>query len=141
MDDDDKKSEDETAEPAPGAAQEEGAKLREVSEEKLRRILDAHKTSCETGGKEGEKADLSRADLREADLQGAFLTGAKLQGADLYHADLQGANLTGADLTKAKGLTREQLDKACGDDKTKLPDYLADYQMKQCPTPEQPPSN
>ena len=82
--------------------QDEGAKLREVSEEKLRRILDAHKTSCETGGKEGEKADLSRADLREADLQGAFLTGAKLQGADLYHADLQGANLYGVNLQKAE---------------------------------------
>ena len=61
--------------------------------------------------------------------------------ADLYHADLQGANLTGADLTKAKGLTREQLDEACGDDETNLPDDLADYQMKACPTPEQPPSN
>ncbi len=51
-------------------------------------------------------------------------------------ADLQGANLT-----KAKNLTREQLDKACGDDKTKLPDYLADYQMKPCPEPAQPRSN
>ncbi len=33
MDDDDKKSEDAAAEPAPDAAQDEGAKLREVSEE------------------------------------------------------------------------------------------------------------
>jgi len=63
MDDDDKKSEDEAAEPAPDAAQDEGAKLREVSEEKLRRILDAHKTSCETGGKEGEKADQFAANV------------------------------------------------------------------------------
>ncbi len=38
MDDDDKKSEDEAAEPARDAAQEEGAKLREVSEEDLERI-------------------------------------------------------------------------------------------------------
>ena len=63
------------------------------------------------------------------------------QGADLINANLQGANLARANLTKATGLTREQLDKACGDDKTKLPDYLADYQMKPCPTPEQPTSN
>ncbi len=52
-----------------------------------------------------------------------------------------GADLPGADLTEAKGLTREQLDEACGDDETKLPDYLADYQMKPCPTPAQSPSN
>ncbi len=58
------------------------------------------------------------------------------KGADLFAADLQGANLT-----KAKNLTREQLDEACGDDETKLPDHLADYKMKACPTPEQPPSN
>jgi hypothetical protein len=49
--------------------------------------------------------------------------------------------LVRADLTEAKGLTREQLDEACGDDKTKLPDDLADYQMKPCPKPEQSPSN
>ncbi len=151
MDDDDKKSEDEPAEPARDAAQEESATLRAVSAEELERILDAHKTSCETGGKEGEKADLSRADLREADLQGAFLTGAKLQGADLFCANLQGADLAGANLqganlrsanlTNAKSLTREQLDEACGDDETKLPDYLADYQMKACPEPAKSPSN
>ncbi len=186
MDDDDKNSEDEAAEPARDAAQEEGAKLREVSEEELRQILAAHETWLETGGEEGEPADLSRANLQGADLgfanlqsanlrsaklQGAFLFGASLQeadlaganlqgaklisanlqganlndadlqGTDLFRANLQGAYLLGADLTKAKNLTREQLDKACGDDKTKLPDDLADYQMKACPKPEQSPSN
>ena len=166
MDDDDKKSEDEAAEPARDAAQDEGAKLREVSEEELKQILAAHETWLETGGEKGKQADLSRTDLQGADLvvanlqganlgdanlqeanlysaglQEARLGSANLQGADLYHADLQGANLTGADLTKAKGLTREQLDEACGDDETNLPDDLADYQMKACPTPEQPPSN
>ncbi len=50
MDDDDKKSEDEAAEPAPDAAQEEGAKLREVSEEELKQILAAHETWVETDG-------------------------------------------------------------------------------------------
>ncbi len=171
MDDDHKKSEDEAAEPAPDAAQEEGAKLREVSEEKLRRILDAHKTWVETGGETGKQANLSRTDLQganlyganlqeavliDANLQGADLGSANLQGANLEGASLQGtylggANLTGADLfaadlqganlTKAKNLTREQLDEACGDDKTKLPDDLADYQMKPCPKPEESPSN
>ena len=126
MDDDDKKSEDEAAEPARDAAQEEGAKLREVSEEDLKLILAAHKTWLETDEKEGKQADLSRTNL---------------QGADLSGANLQGADLRSANLTKARGLTREQLDKACGDNKTTLPDYLADYQMKPCPTSEQPPSN
>ena len=65
------------------------------------------------------------------DLQRANLTGAKLQGAKLF----------GTNLTKAIDLTREQLDEACGDNKTTLPDYLADFQMKPCPTPAQPPSN
>ena len=120
MDGDDKEPEDATTDPAPGAAQEEGAKLREVSEDELKQILADHQRWVETRGKEGEEEG------RQADL-----IGAKLQGADLG----------GANLTKAKNLTREQLDKACGDDETKLPDDLADYQMKACPTPEQPPSN
>ncbi len=49
--------------------------------------------------------------------------------------------LQGADLTYARNLTREQLDEACGDDETELPDYLADYQLKPCPKPEQSPAN
>ncbi len=158
MDDDHKKSEDEAAEPAPDAAQEEDTKLRVVSEEDLKRILAAHKTWLEPGGEKGKQADLSRAnlqganlqgaDLRSANLQGAELRSANLQRADLPSANLQGAylrsanlqeanlpraNLESANLTKAKSLTREQLDEACGDDETKLPDYLADYQMKPCP--------
>ncbi len=161
MGDDDKKPEDEPAEPARDAAQDEGAKLRAVSEEELKRILAAHKTWLETDGKEAEQADLSRTDLQGADLthanlQGALLRGAKLQGADLREANLQGASLAGANLQRAslrgaklqgafvagaRNLTREQLDEACGDDKTQLPDYLADYQMKPCPKPVQPPSN
>ncbi len=151
MDDDDKKSEDEAAEPAPDAALNEGAELREVSEEELKQIRAAHETWLETDVKEG-----TRAHLRSANLQGANLSFANLEGADLEKANLQGANLRdaklqganlfdanlqGADLRRAQNLTREQLDEACGDDKTKVPDYLADYQMKPCPEPEQPPSN
>ncbi len=131
MDDDDKKSEDEAAEPARDAAQDEGAKLREVSEEELKQILAAHETWLETGGEKGKQADLRDADLREA----------KLPYANLRGAHLQGAKLGRANLTKAKSLTREQLDEACGDDGTELPDDLADYKMKPCAEPEQPPAN
>ncbi len=88
MDDDHKKPEDAAAEPTPDAAQEEGAKLREVSEDELKRILAAQKKWVETDGKKGERADLSRADL-----QGAYLWEAKLQKASLRFAYLQGANL------------------------------------------------
>ncbi len=142
------------------AAQDEGAKLREVSEEELKQILAAHKTWLEPQGEEGKQADLFRTNLQEADLRGANLqeadlTNANLQGADLFSAnlqgaqlgdanlqeayftnanlqgaDLRGANLQGAHLDFAKNVIREQLDKACGDDKTTLPDYLADYQIK-----------
>jgi uncharacterized protein YjbI with pentapeptide repeats len=87
------------------------------------------------------KADLSGADLTGADLSGVILAGADLTGADLTRADLTGADLSGvlssagsidptranltgaflsdADLTRAnltgvKGLTKKQLDEACG---------------------------
>ena len=91
-------------------------------------------------------AKLQGADLSFARLQGANLDSANLQGANLSPAILQGANLDsanlqGANLGSAQDLTREQLDEACGDDETTLPDYLGDYQMKPCPTPEQSPAN
>jgi len=173
MDDDDKISEDEAAEPAPDVAQEEGGKLHKVSEEKLKQILAAHEAWLETDGKEGEKAalfqtdlqgvrlfganlrkasvpyanlqgaqldgaNLQEADFEDANLKGAYLIDANLQGANLRGANLRGANLVGAMLQGAylfgaQNLTQEQLDEACGDDKTKLPDDLADYQMKACP--------
>ena len=91
-------------------------------------------------------ANLQRADLREdnpqgsylvsANLQDANLRGANLQGARLVSANLQDANLRFANLQEAKlfraefqeanlggaqNLTSEQLDKACGDDRTSAP--------------------
>ncbi len=176
MDDDGTEPEDAAAATDPDAAQDEGAKLREVSEEELKQILADHQRWVETDGREGTRADLTGANLQGANLGEANLGSAKLQGANLMLAKLQGANLwganlrlanlqganlgeanlwmanlsganlfaanlQGANLTKAKALTREQLDAACGDDSTTLPDDLADYQMKPCPTPEQPPSN
>lgn len=69
-------------------------------------------------------ANLQGADLHNASLQAADLRGAKLQNADLSGAKLRGAKLIGADLSDAIGLTQKQLDQACGDDLTKLPDNL-----------------
>ena len=48
--------------------------------------------------------------------------------ADLTGADLD-ANLSGANLSDAKNLTQEQLDKACGNADTKLPEGLT---LKAC---------
>jgi uncharacterized protein YjbI with pentapeptide repeats len=80
-------------------------------------------------------ADLSGAYLTGTSLSGANLTGANLSNADLSGAYLTGANLTGADLRGAKNLTQMQLDQACGDAHTKLPEGLT---IKPCPPPAPP---
>jgi hypothetical protein len=92
-------------------------------------------------------ADLSFAQLAGANLRGANLVGANLPGALLLRANLSGANLDGAlliganlsrarlidaDLSGAKDLTQTQLDEACGNANTKLPDGLS--LLKPCST-------
>ncbi len=89
-------------------------------------------------------ADLSRADLKDSSLQNTRLFKAVLDGAKLVDADFEGANLkqsefgradvrganfeeamlVGADLSHVKGLRQEQLDGACGDAETALPENL-----------------
>src|SRR5262245_4025048 len=97
-------------------------------------------------------ANLSDADLSSADLSGAHLGlenmrgaqlvnrvtglvdhlgGANLSGANLSDTDLSGADLSGANLSDAKNLTQTQLDKACGNENTKLPERLT---LKTCST-------
>ncbi|MGD9965061.1 MAG: pentapeptide repeat-containing protein [Hyphomonadaceae bacterium] len=66
-------------------------------------------------------ARLSGADLGETNLEGATLVGAYLGGARLHGAVLAGANLSGAELADAVGLTQPQLNTACGDATTTLP--------------------
>src|SRR5882757_1192636 len=87
-------------------------------------------------------ANLSGADLDSADLKSAYLSGANLSGANLLGANLTGASLTGAklsrvdltgadlsvayliraDLTGAKNLIQTQLNEACGNNETELPE-------------------
>ena len=75
-------------------------------------------------------ANLSHADLEDANLSGAHLYELKLRGrADLSGANLSGAILSHADLSGAKNLTQMQLDKACGNADTKLPEGLT---LKSC---------
>lgn len=66
-------------------------------------------------------ARLSGADLREANLEGATFVGAYLGGARFEGAALNGANFSGAELDLARGLSQAQLNTACGDATTTLP--------------------
>ncbi len=138
---------------APEESQEPGAPkeppYKEVSETELKRVLAEHEKWLQTDGEEGVQAKLQGANLQDAKLQGANLqdanlygayldganlSGAKLKGADLREADfsrakLQGADLRradlqGANLKEAELLTQQQLDKACGDEETKLSEGL-----------------
>jgi hypothetical protein len=75
---------------------------------------------ADLSGADLEEADLRNADLKEATLSGADMEGAAMAGARLDHADLRGANLAGA-----TGIDRDELEKACLDDKTVLPAGLS----------------
>jgi uncharacterized protein YjbI with pentapeptide repeats len=69
-------------------------------------------------------AVLSSSNLSGANLTNASLVGAYLDGANLNGATLSGANLSGASLLRASGLTQSQLNRACGDETTVLPQGL-----------------
>ena len=81
-------------------------------------------TSGRFEGSDFVRADMSSVIARGAVFADADLTGARLPMANLSEADLSGATLSGADLRDAQGLTQEQLDTACGDGETRLPDGL-----------------
>ena len=86
------------------------------------------------------KADFTKADLGRAQFHGADLTGSRFSLANLARADFRGivpstsvdfdgaflfiARLEGLDLSTATGLKQQQIDIACGDEKTLLPDGL-----------------
>jgi uncharacterized protein YjbI with pentapeptide repeats len=99
-------------------------------------------------------ANLSRTNLRSADLSGANLRGANLigtnlsvaypigadlTGANLRDADLTGANLSRANLRGAKNLIQTQLNEACGNNETDLPEGLDPKLLKPCPPITIPP--
>lgn len=82
------------------------------------------------------RANFSRGDLRDvnayggvfggasfagADLTNASFVGTYLQGARFSGANLSGTNFSGAEMDRASGLTQRQLDRACGDQATRLP--------------------
>jgi uncharacterized protein YjbI with pentapeptide repeats len=69
-------------------------------------------------------ADFRGASFRNADLAGANLAHAKVDNADFTDADLSIASIRGTDLSHALGLTQAQLDRACADAETKVPDGM-----------------
>jgi DnaJ-like protein/pentapeptide repeat protein len=71
------------------------------------------------------QANLSHARLKGANLSGANLSNARLDHADMSDVELTAARLTGANLRDARNLTQAQIDKAYGDDSTRLPLGLA----------------
>ena len=104
----------------------------------------ANLTDANLGGTNLRSADLSGADLRGAnlrgaDLNGAYPIGANLTGANLRDATLTGADLSGADLSGAKNLIQGQLNEACGNSKTVLPEGFDVTPLKRCPPIATPP--
>jgi hypothetical protein len=74
--------------------------------------------------------DISWANLVEADLSRAYLGdhdplgSSEFDPADLTDADLRGARLPGAELSEVTNVTQEQINEACGDEMTRLPEHL-----------------
>lgn len=65
-------------------------------------------------------ASFARANLTNASFVGAFLEGANFAGANLT-----GVNFSGAEMDRASGLSQGQLNRACGDNSTRLPRGLS----------------
>ena len=70
------------------------------------------------------EAIMTDASLSDSDMRGAYFYGAKLDNAYFGTAQLDGADFSHADLVGAQGLTQAQLDTACGDLETRLPEGL-----------------
>lgn len=72
------------------------------------------------------RTDLSQANLEGANLQKADCTNVNFRGANFRGARLDGAILRGADLSGARNLTRQQIESAIIDERTILPDEIAE---------------
>ena len=88
------------------------------------RMAGADLTAISAQGADLSGADLTGAKLGRAQLSAASLRGASLRDADMGRAVLFRADLSGADLTGALRLYQSQLDGACGDAATVLPEGL-----------------
>jgi len=80
----------------------------------------ARMKGCALVGAKMEGADLTGAKLINANLSGADLT-----GANFLYADITGALLYGANLRDCQNITLQQLQSACLDNRTILPEAFA----------------
>ncbi|MCH8090542.1 MAG: pentapeptide repeat-containing protein, partial [Chloroflexi bacterium] len=101
----------------------EGARLNEAHLQRAN-LNEAHLEGAELFGAYLKGAVLFGAHLEEASLKDAHLQGADFADAHLEGASLKDARLEGTDLRGASGLTKEQIESALTDEKTRLPDYL-----------------
>ncbi|MFB9373311.1 pentapeptide repeat-containing protein [Algimonas porphyrae] len=87
-------------------------------------LMSASASSVDFTRSNFDRARLDNADLSSATLDGGQFTGVRFGFANLEKASLDQTNLSDADLTHVVGLTQEQLDQACGNMNTRLPDGL-----------------
>ncbi len=97
-------------------------------------LFRANLSAANLSGANMRKSELQRANLDGANLDGANLTGADLARANLVNARLNGTRLAqarmfrtrfeGVDLSRSVGLLTAQLEIACGDSRTRLPEGL-----------------
>lgn len=66
-------------------------------------------------------ARFNKSNFSNANLQRAVMVGAYFGSSQFDGADLTGANISGADLSIVRGLSQQQLERACGDNSTMLP--------------------
>lgn len=81
--------------------------------------------SVDFTGSNFHNARLDHMNLDEAKLNDAVLTGASFGYASLDNTNLAGANLSDAKMANVQGLKQAQLDMACGNMNTELPDGLS----------------
>ncbi len=101
------------------------------------RGADLTNTCVKSGDVQGAQFDGAKLVLMcmsYANFKGASFRGADMAGANLAHANVDDADFTGAilditsikgtDLRRAHGLTQGQIDTACGDADTRVPDGM-----------------
>lgn len=89
-----------------------------------RRIINVEFARSNLKGVKFEGLSFDYATFQGADLSSANLRRTSLTGCDFEAAILEGADLSGANLKTARNLTQQQLDLACGDSLTVLPEGL-----------------
>jgi len=87
-------------------------------------LTDAQAVNANFSGSNFEGAILDNGNLQDANLTDINFKYASFGKAILLGSQIEGANLSGADLSDAQGLSQAQLNTACGDVDTLLPNGL-----------------